>query len=254
MKRAQSGAMAGTFTLLVLALRAAADSPSFREVKLGAIPRACDWRSGERGWHCWGVVRGPDGEGECVWVDGRLGPEYDRIWRDSIVFSPDGKRMAYRARKDEKELVSVGGAEGSGYDEVTDPVFSPDSKHVAYCACSEGDKACVVVDGVEGPEYDWMWSDSIVFSPDGKHVAYLAARDMSDDTGFPGSKKLAVVDGVEGPEYDGILRNAPCFHPDGTLEFLATKGRYVELDARGRWRERDTPIVLYRVTVAPARH
>ena len=32
-------------------------------------------------------------------VNGRPGPEYDDFARESIVFSPDGKRMAYTAKK-----------------------------------------------------------------------------------------------------------------------------------------------------------
>ena len=55
----------------------------------------------------------------------------------------------------------------------------------------------MVVDGVEGKEYDGIGQGSLVFSPDSKRVAYAAQR---------GGKQLVVVDGVEGKEYDGIGR------------------------------------------------
>lgn len=51
------------------------------------------------------------------------------------IFSPDGRRWAYRARrKKNKELMLVDGTAGPEFEEVTDPVFSPDSQHFAYRA------------------------------------------------------------------------------------------------------------------------
>ena len=66
---------------------------------------------------------------------------------------------------------------------------------MAYVA-ARGGKRLVVVDGVEGKEYDGIGEGTPVFSPDSKRVAYAAAR---------GAKQLVVVDGVEGKEYDGIV-------------------------------------------------
>ncbi|MGD0463919.1 MAG: hypothetical protein ABSB74_15655, partial [Tepidisphaeraceae bacterium] len=34
----------------------------------------------------------------CVVVDGQAGAEYDDIGEDSVIFSPDGKRVAYAAK------------------------------------------------------------------------------------------------------------------------------------------------------------
>ena len=72
----------------------------------------------------------------------------------------------------------------------------------------------MVVDGVEGPEYDQImfWLNalgaveehSLRLSPDGKRVAYFARK---------GATYHLVVDGVEGPGYDdngeGRLRFSP---------------------------------------------
>lgn len=57
-------------------------------------------------------------------------------------------------------------------------VFSPDSQRVAYQA-KDGDRLFVVVDGIEGRQYDDMLEGGeIIFdSPDSLH--YLAVRDNS---------------------------------------------------------------------------
>jgi len=74
-----------------------------------------------------------------------------------------------------------------------DLTFSSGHKRWAVTVERNG-KHCVVVDGVQGPEYDDI-SWGAQFSPDGKHVAYVAKK---------GAKETAVIDGVEGKEYDLI--------------------------------------------------
>jgi hypothetical protein len=54
-------------------------------------------------------------------------------------------------------------------------VISPDGKRVAYMS-KRGDKWRVVVDGLEGKEYDGIMRDSAVFSPDSRRVAYVGFR------------------------------------------------------------------------------
>ena len=51
-------------------------------------------------------------------------------------------------KKDDKWVVVVDGKEGKAYDGVSIPTYSPDSKHLAYAAQSQG-KWMVVVDGKE---------------------------------------------------------------------------------------------------------
>ena len=86
----------------------------------------------------------------------------------SFVTSPDGSRMAYVVARDGKQLVIVDGVEGAAYDAVWTgvntngvifadypggPVFSADSRHVAYPAERDG-KWFVVLDGREGTPWD----------------------------------------------------------------------------------------------------
>ena len=91
--------------------------------------------------------------------------------------------------------------------------FSDDGRRYAYTVKIDK-KARVVVDGVEGPEYDeaGYWQEirggagttvgvqdtltaQIRFSPGGKRVAYIAKRE---------GRLCVVVDGIEGPWYDNV--------------------------------------------------
>jgi len=135
------------------------------------------------------------------------------------VFSPDSRRVAYEARRKDRQFVVVDGAEGkefeplepgngsvfssaysldllldsfSSYDWIDPrPVFSPDSKRLAH-VLKRGTKLAAVVDGEEGEEYDSI--GPMVFSPDSKRFGYRARR---------AGKLFAVIDGAEGPAYDG---------------------------------------------------
>jgi hypothetical protein len=90
-------------------------------------------------------------------------------------------------------------------------VFSPDSRHLAYCANDSVDHWFTVLDGVRGTVYDD--ARRLVFSPDSRHSAFAAGR---------GYLALVVVDGRPGPDYDRLL-GGPGFRDDGALEWLAVR-------------------------------
>jgi hypothetical protein len=76
-------------------------------------------------------------------VNGTEGKQYDGV--SGLIFSPDGKRMAYVATLGKKMLAVVDGTEGNQYDGISGLVFSPDGTQVAYVA-SLGSKQLAVVD------------------------------------------------------------------------------------------------------------
>ncbi len=111
----------------------------------------------------------------------------------TIVFSPDGKRMAYAACDDEGWRIVCDGKKGPAFSEVGDPVFSADSKHMTYRVLKDGE-ARVICDGKETPPIGAViW---VGFSPDSKHLAFAAER---------GKDKFIVCDGLEGPAHERMI-------------------------------------------------
>jgi len=129
-------------------------------------------------------------------VDGHESAQYDGL--SALIFSPDGKRVAYVAIKGQKQMVVVDSQEGTEYDGILGAIaFSPNGQRVAFSAM-RGKKKLVVVDGRESPpEYDEIGEGSLVFSPDGKRIAYTAAR---------GNKWSVLLNNQESGAYDLILK------------------------------------------------
>ncbi len=143
-----------------------------------------------------------------------------RLLKDSLVVSPNGRRVAYVARagarafvvvdgKEEKHYSAVGKeipyvtAEGPEVLHVGTPKFSPDSRRVAYVA-REGKKWFVVVNGNEENPYDDVGGLTLIFSPDSRRVAYAASV---------AGKQFVVVDGEKKEKpYEWI--GALLFSPD----------------------------------------
>jgi len=141
-------------------------------------------------------------------IDGKQEPAFDRIdldpVRNRLVFSPDGKHIAYVAEEPyAKCSVVLDGTRGPTYNEIAGLTFSPDGSRFAYVARSQADKNrdewAAVVDGVPGKPYDNVDRQGTVFSADGKHLAYGAQR---------GDRQFLIVDGLEGKAFD-----PPTEHP-----------------------------------------
>jgi Tol biopolymer transport system component len=134
-------------------------------------------------------------------VNGKLALGHDGGY--GIVFSSDGKHLAYPAGTRDEVRIIHDGKPGPAYHDVGTPVFSPDGQHLAYVASlgnKDSDKAMVVIDGQAGPVYDEIelpgGQGVSCFSPDGKHTAYAARKE---------DKWHAVVDGHEGPACDAFF-------------------------------------------------
>jgi len=88
----------------------------------------------------------------------------------------------------------VDGEEGKPYDKIgTVPVISPDSRRVAYSA-EKNDKWFVVVDGKEGRSYDdiaTFENAGIIFDASDR-LHYLAIQ--NDDLGIIGDDSLYLVE------------------------------------------------------------
>jgi S1-C subfamily serine protease/WD40 repeat protein len=183
-------------------------------------------------------------------VDGKPGPIYDDVghgwppgaWPCAPVFSPDGRHLAYGARRGDKQFLVVDGKQGKAHDLPANqrghlplPTFSPDGSRLAYYVQYSAtpakesqvpgpskDRWRVVVDGKEEKEFDEALGRSgmehipfgtPVFSPNGRRLAYTAGI---------GLESSIVVDGVIGNKYRsaGVIT----FSPDSKhLAFVAAK-------------------------------
>jgi hypothetical protein len=144
------------------------------------------------------------GNGLAVVRNGEQGESFEAIPFQTIVFSPDGSRLAYAAYRESKQHVVLDG-KLFPYEAVTEHgiLFSPDSRRTAWVV-EEGGKQMVVLDGERQAAFDGIDTQGVVFSPDSAHVAYIATR---------GDQQCVVRDDVEGPLLDSIV--AFRFSPDG---------------------------------------
>jgi len=146
-----------------------------------------------------------------VVVDGQLGPPFNQVGRGDF-FSPDGKHLAYKAKRGPNKWVMVlDGEAGPEFEDITKgPFFSPHNGRLAY-EVLQGAKCFVVLDGKAGPEFDAVpfprgkskgspqWGSSlgnVFFSPNGQHVSYVARR---------GQKLVVIQDEQTGPEFPFIV-------------------------------------------------
>jgi Tol biopolymer transport system component len=93
----------------------------------------------------------------------------------NIIFSPNGNKVVYAGKKGNKEFVVVNDKKEE-FDLIGDLVFSPDGKKLAYIALIKNEKfkRLIVVDGKKTEEFDDVWQP--VFSPDGKKVMFYALK------------------------------------------------------------------------------
>ena len=166
-----------------------------------------------------------------VVVEGHEGKRYDGFEKDPRpIFSPDGQSMAYKAsiyqtnngKTSFKQLIVVDEKEHKAYecsavDYISDPIFSPDSKRIAYTV-TVGGKQFAVVDGQELIKYkqtEKSYLGEPVFSPDSKRVAYVVAETEKD--------WFVVIDGQQGKRYEKIIWPV-VFVSSNTIRYMAARG------------------------------
>jgi hypothetical protein len=116
-----------------------------------------------------------------VVVDGREQPGFLRIGDNTLVFSPNSRRLGYIARTRRASFVVVDGKRGRRYDMVGYLTFSPDGKHYVYAA-TQGADAFTVVDGHEAAHrYQSIWTlpDARLPFDSRRKFHYLAVKEGS---------------------------------------------------------------------------
>jgi Tol biopolymer transport system component len=101
-------------------------------------------------------------DGERYAYAAQKGPQAWTVVIDGVEYGPDGKIEPGRERCYE-------------FLGKRTPVISPDGKHIAYAARRNG-RSVIVRDGVEGAEFNLIMRGTVDFTPDSEHIVYIAAR------------------------------------------------------------------------------
>lgn len=94
---------------------------------------------------------------------------------NSLTYNQVTNATAFVAQEGARYFVVVNGKEGPDYDMIVTPMFSLDGKKLVYRARKDGKRFVVVADGTgkvirQHPQYEMVFST--VFTEDGKSVAY----------------------------------------------------------------------------------
>jgi hypothetical protein len=130
----------------------------------------------------------------------------------TVIFSPDGNRLAYIIETNQgMKAIVIDGITGPKYNNVSAVKFSPNSQHYGYAGIL-GRKKLMVLDGKEGPKYDSV-GIPITFSSDSNHTAYAAKLNNST---------FMIIDGKERDRFDSV--NLFLFGPkEGHFAYIATQ-------------------------------
>ncbi|MHA2065386.1 MAG: hypothetical protein ACXABY_13505 [Candidatus Thorarchaeota archaeon] len=150
-------------------------------------------------------------------IDGIEGSVYSAI--NNIVFSPNGRRVAYLANRGKAIYVVVDGQESSQFSNTRgELVFSPDSARLAYSMMvkKNSDEYVIVEQEQFGP---YQKTGHLSFSPDGRRLAYITV--VQDN-------ETVVVDGVKGDLYDAIViqgGGTVVFDSPTAFHYIAKRGK-----------------------------
>lgn len=126
------------------------------------------------------------------------------------VFSPDGSRVVYAARRGENAtMVVADGTEGPTFASIREgPVFSPDGQHIALVMSDAGSHA-LVIDGDrvgQGSTGETDHFTGLTLAPDGRRAAYVGVTGGTffDRGETNRARRRVYVDGIAGSEYNAI--------------------------------------------------
>jgi len=129
-----------------------------------------------------------------------------------IVFSPDGKQVAYKGAKGLKVYICVNKEKSPDYDGIGDPVKFGATGKVAYRATPDSNTWVVVFGGQTLPPLAVIGPP--VISPDGSKVAYAGSRGRGGPRD-PGGWAVYVGGQKQGADFAAC--DIPTFSADGSI-------------------------------------
>lgn len=168
------------------------------------------------------------------------------LWVRDAQISPDGKSIVF-AYKGDLWLVSSAGGQATRLTTSADydgtPVWSPDSRQIAFASNRHGNDDVYIMDATGGPARRLTYNSAAetpeAFTPDGKHVVYSASiQAPTASVQFPTSRLSQLyevpADGKGAPRQSlGVTAQKISYIPDG-------KGKYLYQDVKGmenEWRK-----------------
>jgi WD40 repeat protein len=161
--------------------------------------------------------------GRIVSIDSKTSESYDDLrpigGKQAVLFSNDGKRNAFVAKRGGSWIVVVDGKDGPAMDSVDPPAFSADGSTVAYGGEKDG-KPVLVIDTAGSnaavhelpglPASHSGPTQQLALSPDLRHWAYVA---MNGESGEGAGERTVMLDGKQiGEKYASVAK--PVFSPD----------------------------------------
>jgi hypothetical protein len=146
------------------------------------------------------------------------------------AFSADSRHFAYvGASPTGMMLVVDGTAPAQQFHEIRDVVMTPDGDHIAF-AVNDSTGWFVIVDGKRvGATYP-LAIGRIILSQDGRRVAFVGV--LSRDAGVASRYEVDIDGKPYGPYYD--ILSGPTFGPDSKTYFGAEKATGPAVQVRGR--------------------
>lgn len=139
----------------------------------GSLVEAPVVRPGQKGVGAIILLNNQAGFHECFIGEATTERRYDEA--NGLTYNRDGSAHAYSAREGNKWFVVVNGVDGAAFDRVISPKFSPNGKYLVYRARKDGKRFVVVAKKTgkiirQHPSYEQVFD--VEFTADGKSVAY----------------------------------------------------------------------------------
>lgn len=169
--------------------------------------------------------------GEVDQLTNAPGPDQNPVW------SPDGRRIAFRSRRDGNDEIYLMDADGSNQDNLTrsedqdewGPTWSPDGEWLAFNASVEERASLrlyvVRPDGTDGHFLGTSYAEFPAWSSDGRRIAFASMPPGQAGINPNYDIRIIDVDGTRGRQLTDtptVMELVPQWSPDGSqIAFMA---------------------------------